>query len=453
MKKKNYDEIAEEILKNIGGVKNVKQLTHCATRLRFVLLDEKLADDTAIKKLDGVAGIVKSVGQYQVVIGNDVDDAYNSLITLLNKLGFEGKDNTNNNEPKKKKIDIIAFLTGCFAPILPVICGAGMLQSFLAIGAALGMDTQGSTYLVLNSIANAGFYFLPIYIAYTTADYLKCNKFLAVMLAGVLLHPSLLKVEGLSFLGISIMPVDYSSSVIPIVLGVLLMSIVEKIAVKIVPNIVRFFLVPVITMIITAPITLLFLGPLGGYIGNYLAILLTFIGERASWLGTAIIGGLAPLMVMTGMHHAMMPFGMSQFATLGYEWLMFPGMLAANAAQGGAALAVFFKSKNTKMKATASSTSFMAVLGITEPAMYGVNLKLKKPFVCVIIGGVVGGLFAGIMGLKCYAFASAGLASIAIFLGPDGYRNIIVALLTIIISFLVAFIMEIIIGYDKGLEE
>lgn len=450
MKKRDYNKLALEILDNIGLVENVKQLTHCATRLRFVLSDESLANDTQIKSIDGVVGLVKNAGQYQVIIGNDVDDVYNELTTLLEHGNVES---TTIHTKKIKKIDIIAFLTGCFAPVLPVICGAGMIQALLAICAAFGMDMQGSTYLVLNSIANAGFYFLPIFIAYTTAEYLKCNKYLAVMLAGVLLHPALLKVEGLSFIGMQITPIDYSSSVIPIVLGVLFMAGVEKIAVKITPNIVRFFLVPVICIMITAPIMLLFLGPLGGFIGNYLATILTFIGERGSWVATAIIGGLAPLMVMTGMHHAMMPFGMSQFSTLGYEWLMFPGMLAANAAQGGAALAVFFKSKNKKMKATASSTSFMAVLGITEPALYGVNLKLKKPFLCVMIGGVVGGLFAGLMGLKCYAFASAGLASLAIFLGPDGYTNILVALATIIISFIVAFVMVLIIGYDEELED
>ncbi len=437
----------EKIIELVGGANNIDQLTHCATRLRFVLVDESLADDNQIKKLNCVSGVVKSGGQYQIVIGNEVNEVFKEI---ENKIDLTGSSENNNN---KKKFDIIGFLSGCFSPILPVITGAGMLQAVLAIAVAFGLSSEDATYIVLSKIADAGFYFLPVLLAYTAAEQLKCNKYLAVMLAGVLLHPDLLGVEGLSFLGLSIPSVTYNSSVIPIILGVVCLKYVEIFAEKVSPKLIKFFTVPLITILITAPITLLVLGPLGSYIGNYVAIAINFINAKANWLAVGIMGGIAPLMVMTGMHYAMTPITVQQFATVGYDTLMFPGMLAANAAQGGAAFAVFLKTKNKKMKDVASSGSLMAVLGITEPVMYGVNLKLKKPFIAVMIGGVVGGLFAGIMALKCYAFASAGLASISIFLGTDGYKNITVALITMLISFVVAFAVTMVIGYDTDLEE
>ena len=258
-------------------------------------------------------------------------------------------------------------------------------------------------------------------------------------MAGVLLHPSIMNVESLSLFGFSIKAMDYSSNVIPVFLVVALMYFVEPLVEKISPKQLIFFLKPLFTIIIVAPLMLLVLAPLGGYIGEYLAQTIEFLSSKANWLMVSLVGAIAPLMIMTGMHYAYTPVTMAQFAAYGYDTLMFPAMLAANLAQSGAGFAVAMKTKG-KDKTIASSTDFTAALGITEPVMYGVNLPRKKPFVAAMIGGACGGMFAGIMGLKCFAFASAGLASLPIFLGTNGYRNITIAVITMMISFVSSFI-------------
>jgi PTS system beta-glucosides-specific IIC component len=231
------------------------------------------------------------------------------------------------------------------------------------------------------------------------------------------------------------------------------MSIIEPLADKFSPNSVKFFLKPLLTIIIVAPVTLIVLGPLGGIIGNYVSEIIFFINNRFSWLASMLIGGLCPLLVMTGMHYAIMPVVFQQFTTMGFDSIMAPGMLSANISQGAAGLAVALKTKNKNLKAIASSTGFTGILGVTEPVMYGVNLKLKRPFYAVIIGGASGGLFAGIFGLKSYALASPGLAAIAIFLGGDGLKNFFVAIGSIIISFIVTFVMTLILGFEDPAED
>lgn len=453
----NYTELAKDIIANVGGHDNVAGLTHCITRLRFTLKDETLFNGDVIKNLSGVVGVVVKGGQHQVVIGNEVGNVYKAVMSLPEfsedaqaadkkpATADSKNDSSKVAEKKHKKFNlntVFDTIAGLFTPILPVLTAAGMIQAILILLKTFNIvDPSGSTYTVFNNIANAGFYFLPMMLAYTTAKKFGGNQFIAVMLAGVLLHPSILQVDGLTLFGFAIKPVNYASSVLPIILIVILMCYVEKLADKISPTAIKFFLVPLITVVVTAPIGLLILGPLGYRVGEVVAQGINFLGTNAGWLAVPVMAALYPLMVMTGMHHAYAPIALASVATLGYEGVMAPAGLCANMAQGGAALAVAFKSKNKDVKALASSGGITCILGVSEPVMYGISLKYKTPFYATIIGAASGGLVAGIFGVRAVAMASPGLASIPIFLGTTFLWAIVAIAVAFVVGFIVSFIM------------
>ncbi|GAA0180124.1 beta-glucoside-specific PTS transporter subunit IIABC [Clostridium sediminicola] len=450
----NYPKLASEILKNVGGSENVANVTHCATRLRFNLKNLSKVNEEVLKKTKGVIGVVNKGGQFQLIIGSDVASVYCEIL----KLGDFQKGNSSDSGEKKSLVSsVLDTIAGIFTPILPAITGAGMIKAVLVLLTSSGLlSMESQSYYILNFISDAAFFFLPILIAYTSAIKFKCNPFMAMSLAGVLLHPNLTALvaagEPVHFLGLPVTLATYSSSVIPIILIVWLMSYVEKFADKISPKPIKFFSKPLIILLVVAPIGLIALGPIGTVVGNVVAQGINILSARAGWLVVLLMGAFSPLLVMTGMHYSYFPFVFAQFATSGYESILLPGMLAANVAQGAAALCVALKSKNSELKQLAGSSGITAVLGITEPAMYGVNLKLKKPFIGVMIGGAVGGLYGGIVGLKGYAMAVPGLAALPIFIGPEG-SNFINAIVVCVIAFVVTFIATWFLGFEDPIDE
>lgn len=446
----SYNDTAKNLLKDIGGSDNVNSLVHCATRLRFTLKDNDLANDRAVENIPGVVGLVKGGGQYQVIIGPDVANVYNELQK-------EGLSDSNTQTKKEKKgfkgiLDtILDYIAGSFTPVLPIITAGGMIQVVLSILMTFNLLSDTSdTYLILMQVSQAAFYFIPMYLGHSVAKKFQINPYLGMMLAGVLLIPemgNLLSREGgVALLGITLQPVTYSSSVLPIFLGIWAMSYIDRFSDKIIPNSLKFVFKPLLTILITAPLVLIVLGPLGYVVGNYISIFIEFLSVNLGWAAVMVLGAFSPLLVMGGMHYALFPMLMTSFAANGYEMLVVPGMLAANMAQSGAAAAVAIKSKNTKMKQLASSASITALMGVTEPAMYGVHLKLKKPFLAVIIGGAAGGLYAGVTGLKAYALVSS-LAAIPSYLSTTA--NFVNAIITCIIGFVVAFVAAYVIGFEE----
>lgn len=431
----DYNKTASAILEKIGGSQNVQNVTHCITRLRFTLAEPSKADTAAVKMIDGVVSVIEKGGQYQVVIGNEVDNVYKAVLKLVD---VQDKSVAPVQTAEKKKMtfsDAMGFVAGIFTPFLSVLTAAGMISAVLVLLSTLGvLDSSSETYIVFSKIADAGFYFLPVMVAYTLADKLHCDKFLAVMLAGVLLHPSIMK-QGLHLFEIEIQSVSYNSTVVPAILTVILMYFVEKLADKVSPSMFKFFLKPPITVIITAPISLLLLGPLGYNIGVLVADGIGFMSNHIGFLATAVLGAIYPLMVMTGMHHAYAPVALASLASLGYESVMSPGALCANIAQGGAALAIAVKSKNAKIKSVAGTGGFSCLLGVSEPVMYGVTLQHRSALVATMVGGSLGGLVAGLTGVRSVALASPGLASLPIFLGD----TFVFALASIAVAFVVGF--------------
>lgn len=435
----SYEVLAKEIIEKVGGASNVSAVAHCMTRLRFNLKDDSKVNLEAVKAIDGVVGAVNKGGQFQVIIGTHVSKVFDAIQAVGNF------DQSSSDEPEEKKSvasQILDVIAGTFSPIIPAIAGSGMIKALLAVLTTFNwLSTDSQTYYILNFVSDATFYFLPFLLAFSASKKFKCSPYVAAALAGILLHPNLGALAELGnpvqYFGLPVTLATYSSSVIPIILIVWVQSYVEKYAKKYSPNSVEIFLAPMITMLVMSILALVVLGPIGAIAGDYLAQGFTFLDEKASWLVPTIIGALCPLLVMTGMHYSLVPISLAQLATLGYDSFLSPGMMVSNIAQGVAAAVVAFKAKDQNMKSIAASSAITGVMGITEPALYGVNLPLKTPLYSAMIGGGCAGLYAGITGIRAFASSSPGLAALPVFIGGEGMSNFINAIISVAIAIVV----------------
>ena len=457
-KKENYDELAKKILGLVGGEENIANVTHCITRLRFNLKDESKADTEAIKATPGVVGVTVANGQYQVIIGAEVGQVYEKLTAQLHSDLGGGAVPADDGKKGSLVSRLIDTVTGIFTPILPPLTAAGMLKAVLAILVAFKLVTSdSSTYQVVNFMADATFYFLPILLANSAAKKLGCNPFLAMMLGGILIHPNFVSMVAssqetgvaITIFGLPIYNATYSSSVIPILLGVLLMSKIEPLANRYSPKAIRFFTAPLITMFIVGIATLCVLGPIGYIISNFLASAINGLSNIAPWLAPTVIGALLPFLVMTGTHHALTPIGINNRMTIGFDTIIYPGQLASNIAQGAAALAVSFKTKDLELKQLTSSTGITAVCGITEPVLYGVTMKIRTNMIAAMVGGGVGGFFMGLVNTKNYSGGSPGLLTLPSYIGLDApMSNFYFACAGAAIAFVVGFVVSYILYKD-----
>ena len=453
----DYSVTAKELIKKLGGEKNVDSLTHCMTRLRFVLKDESGIDDKAVENIPGVMGIMKKGGQYQVIIGNNVAKCYSEINKLY---GFSDTASSNGKKVKRNPVTVaLDFISGCMTPMIPAIIAGGLIKVLLVVlGPSLlnVISATGDTYIIMNAIGDAAFYFLPVFIAVTASKKLGCNTYLAIMVAAMLLYPDLITLLGGEaptklFGFIPVIHGSYSSSVIPAMLATILLKYVEKLVDKITPEWSKNFLKPLLIVLITAPITLCLLAPLGLVIGNGLQFVLNYIYNFAPWLAMALFAAFMPFIVMTGMHWAFVPAALLAISNPGYELMLLPAMLASNIAQAGATFAVAVKTNDSKMRQIAIPAGISALLaGVTEPAMYGVTLKLKKPMYAACIAGGVGGVIMGIVKLKAYAFATPCLTAIVQFISPDGGKNMLFACIIAALSFVLSFVLALIMTKNKA---
>ena len=449
----DYKALAVEIIRLIGGTDNIRQLTHCATRLRFEFYDKSKADAKKIESLPGVISVVDKGGQFQIVIGNEVQTVFQAIRSEMKDAPDDQSHEENDGEKPGIINRIISVISTTFTPVIPALIGGGMIKAVLSILVLFNLvNESSSTYTIITFISDAPFYFMPVLLAYGAAMKFKCSPIMAMTMACALLHPTWSGIvtagEAVTFFGIPVVLVDYASSVIPIILSVWIMSYVEKFAEKYSPSVIKFFLKPLITMFISIPIALLIVGPLGNLLNDIVQAGADFLNAHVSWLIPMLMGAFQPFLTLTGTAWAMTPIATSQISALGYEVVNGPGMLASNIAQGGATLAVAVKAKDKELKQLASSSGFTAVMGITEPCLYGVLLKLKRPFVASMIGGATGGIYAGISGLVRYSFVSPGLTAIPAFIGENP-MNVVHAVITIIISFAAGFIAAWILGFKE----
>ena len=463
-KSMDYESVAKKILQRVGGAENVTGLVHCMTRLRFNLKDESIVDDEAVKKTKGVMGVMKKGGQYQIIIGNDVGYVYEEL----NKLGKFSNQVPKKKENSTEKKNILTMLmdtiSGIMTPVIPAIIGAAMIKVLLTLLPMIGvLNTSGDTYQLLTVIGDGAFFFMPVLIAVSASKKFGTNVYYAASIALIMLHPNFISMmttahdanETIRFLGlIPVTYATYSYSVIPIILAVWSLKYVEKFVDKITPVITKNFLKPMLVVLIEAPIALIILGPLGAICGNVLSDVVYFIHDKLGFIAVGLVAGIYPFVVMAGMHHAFTPIKLGMIATTGYENFICIGELCSNMAQGAASLAVAIKSKNKDFKQIAGSSAFSALLaGITEPALYGVTLRLKRPMLGACIGAVAGGLFGGFFQLKCFGIATPAIITIVQYVEESRPMSLLIAALTILITVIVAFIATMLIGFEDVVDE
>lgn len=452
-----YLDLATDILNYMGGASNIKKVWHCATRLRFNVKDNNKVNQKELEKLKGIIQVVYGHEQWQLVIGTQVADVYDQLINMK-----EIKDSKNlikEKEAKNKERTgflgllnkFISFISSLFMPFLNAICGAGVLKGVLALCTTMKWlkETSG-TYVLLNAAADSLFYFLPIFIAFNAAKQLKVDRFVSVTIAGALLYPQITTLATknitIKFLGIPVIPMSYSSSVIPIILSIWLLSYLEPMLKRLIPDSLKYVFVALIELVIMVPLTLIVVGPIGSTISSALANSIITIYNHASLFAGLLIGGLWQVIVMFGFHWMILPLIMSNIAKLGQDPI-FPIACAAVMSQAGAALGVFLKAKDNKTKQISGSACIAAIFGITEPTLYGVTLKYKKPFYIAISCSALGGIVIGLSNVEAHAFAFPSILSIPTYLG-HGFVGEIIGLL---ISFVGAAILTYFCGLPNEL--
>lgn len=452
---RQYEKLASQILELVGGNSNVNDLYNCQTRLRFKLNDENKANKDALEKLDGVAKVVSSGGVFQVVIGTHVKYVCEEIEKYITPQ--TGKSENNKAEKKNVVGIIVDFISSIFQPIIPALSGAGMVKAFLALLVVFKLITPASqTYAILNFFSDGVFYFLPFLLAFSAAQKLKCNPILAASVAAIMLHPTwgamVAKGEAVNLFGVVPLTLTtYTSSVIPIILVVLVQSYVEKWLDKYIPESIKLVFVPMLTFIIMGTLALWAIGPIGSIIGKYLAGFFIFLSTSASWAPPVLIGTFLPIMIMFGIHTAVGPVGIMQMTNLGYDSIFGPGALCSNIAQGTAAFVVSLRTKDAKAKQISTSAGITGLMGITKPALYGVNLPKKYPLVASMIGGGLGGLYAGLTNTHRFATGSSGLPAILLYIGDNTmqfFYNISIALaITVVVTAAVTYVLSL--KYEK----
>lgn len=453
----NYQNTAKEIITLVGGKENIASMTHCCTRLRLKLRDQEKANKEAVKHVDGVINVVESGGQFQVVIGNEVANVFEEV---EKQTGLSGKSidvvEKDDLKVKGKLIDrIIDLVTGIFTPVLPVLIGAGMIRALMMLATSVfGLPIENGFYIVINEVYNAVFSFMPIYLAYTSAKKFNCNPYIAVAVALTMVSPTIqaaVKGEtGLNLLGMQLLfPAQgYGSSVIPIIVTIWFMAKVEKCCSKYIHAVARNVLSPLITLVITVPLMFMIIGPVTNYLQSFIGDGYTWIYNLNPTICGILLGGLWQVLVVFGLHWGIVPLGQVNLAMYGRNTIN--GVTGpSNWAQAGAALGVALKSKNPQIKQTALSAAVTGFFSITEPAIYGVNLKYKKPFYIAVGTAAVAGGIAGFANSAALAGGPVGILSFPLFFG-EGFIGFCIAM---VFAFLGTAILTYFFGYDKNNDE
>ncbi|MFK8258601.1 beta-glucoside-specific PTS transporter subunit IIABC [Erwinia sp. AnSW2-5] len=444
----NHMETAKQIITLVGGINNIDHIEHCSTRLRLTLNDNGLVQQSALEKVPGILGVRVNV-QCQVIIGKEVIGIYDAVREMAAGREPGVKAASARVSPGAWFVD---FVISIFQPLIPAIAGGGVLKSLLLLLDLFGwLSRSSSTWKVLDNIGSAPLYFLPILVAITTATKLKVNILVAVSAVSVMVLPAMAKqlAEGAQFLSLDLKNVTYASQVFPAILCVLLYAQTEKLFNRYSPSAVRVFLSPMLSLMVTVPVTLLFLGPLGYELGAGMATAILWLFSKLGFVATALLAGVLPFMVASGMHKPMIPYVVASMSQFGREMLYLPASLAHNIAEAATCFAISLKSHDKVKKSTALSAAFSALCGITEPALYGITLLNKKALYAVIFGSVIGGGFMGWMAVEAFALVGPGLASISMFVAADNPSNILYALLGAALAFVLTFAATLLFWHEE----
>lgn len=449
----DYSITAKALVKELGGDENISNVTHCATRLRFILKDTKGINTETVRKIPGVITTVEASGQYQVVIGNHVQDAYKEVIKLVTVEEGSG-ESAQKVGVVSRIIDVISSI---FAPFLYTLAACGILQGILGVLVAMNlMDTSWGTYKILNFVSWTAFTFLPVLIAVTASKKFKVNEFIAIVIACALVSPDYIAMvnagESLTFLGIKVQMLSYTSTVIPIILSIWIASYVQRFFDKRLPIVIRNLFTPMFTIAIMVPLTLLVCGPLGNMVGGAIGDVYNSLYDLSPIVAGVVVGGLWEVMVIFGVHWGITPVTVGNYAALGYD--TFTGIQgSAVFSQAGAALGVFFRTKDKELKHVSLPAAITGLFGITEPAIYGVNLRLKTPLICGCIAGAVGGGIAGAFHAYSWSYNMPGIATLPAYFKEGYMSNFLGYVVSIVVSFVLAMVLTMIVGFKEDIKE
>ncbi|MNW27248.1 PTS system beta-glucoside-specific EIIBCA component [compost metagenome] len=448
-----YDQLAQQIIQGVGGKENVNNLIHCATRLRFTLHDDQKANKEELQKLDQVLSVVQSGGQYQVVIGNAVSDVYAAII---DRIGLQSQSKSDDETQKNsvglfsKAVDLISSI---FSPLLGILAGAGLLKGLLSVTTTFNwLDPAGGTYKMLYSAADGFFYFLPFFLAYTTARKFKTSPFIGMAIAAALLYPDMTALQAagtnIDFFGIPVILMKYSTTVIPIILSVWILSYLENFLKKRLHESIRGLFTTIICLLVMVPLTYMVLGPIGTYVSVGLANAIFWAYNLSPIVAGFVVGSVFQILVIFGVHWGLVPIMLNNIAKNGRDPIS-PLYGPAIVAQAGAALGVFLKTKNRKLKTISMSAFITGLFGVTEPAIYGVTLKLKKPFIVACLSGGVGGAIAGAYNSSAVALVPKSIITFPAFFGP-GFIGYVIGF---VVAFILSVVLTYIVGFDDPVEE
>ncbi|RCW63142.1 PTS transporter subunit EIIC [Saliterribacillus persicus] len=465
MVKKNeeYQKIAEDILGAVGGKENVANVTHCMTRLRFNLKDESRALQKEVENISGVIGVTKSGGQFQVIIGQTVDNVYKNLC----EIGGFNRDTVvevDQNQQKKKislksiGSSILDGLAGCLTPLIPLLLAAAMFKLFVSV---LGptmlnvINESSDLYTLFTFVGDAGFYFLPVIVGYTAAKKFGVTPVIGMFIGGILLHPTLIGMAteetAFSVYGIPTQAMNYSSTILPAIMSVWVMSYVEAFFKKYLPSTLKTVFAPALTVLVMLPITLSLLGPAGSFLGTYISDLLLSFNGVAGFIGIAIVAALWQFLVISGMHLVMISTMILVFSTNGHEAFIMPAAVAASLAVSGMCLGVVLRLRNKEHRNLSIGFLVAALIGgVTEPGLYGVGMRYKRPFIGMMIGAAAGGLYAGIVGVIAYTMVPVASVLAVLSFAGGPIPNLIHGIISCVIAFLVAAIATYFTGFKKG---
>lgn len=467
-----YETLAKEILNSVGGRDNVNSLTHCITRLRFKLKDESKAQDEVLKSMEGVVTVMKSAGQYQVVIGNQVQDVYEQIVPLLHA----EQSQTVQSAEKEKLLDrFVDIISGIFQPILGIMAACGMIKGVNMLFMTLGLyaETSGG-YRIINAIGDALFTFLPLFLGYTSAKKFGLKPMVGLVIGGIMCYPGIQSsalsgsleplytmFEGtmfaspvyIDFFGIPVISMDYTSTVIPVIFIVYFASKCEKLFSKIVPDLVKFFFVPMLTLLVALPIGFLLIGPVATFGSKIIAETIISIRNVSPMLAGGLVGLTWQILVIFGLHWGFIPVYINNIVTNGYDNVMMP-FFACTFATSAVILVIMMKTKDRKMKELCLPNFISGIFGVTEPGIYGILLPLKKPFIISCIAGGIGGAFYGFCNFRKFSMGGMGIFEFPAMMEPDGsWGNLLVAGSGVLLTMLVAVILMLLFYKEKDCEE
>lgn len=461
MAKIDYKVLADDIIERVGGVANIREVSHCVTRLRFLLKDKNLVNEQELKALKGVLGTVYGSGQYQIILGENLFPVYDSIEKNYDIQTGAVVDETHTEDYKLEDANVeknfkyyftkvIQFMSASLTPFITVLYGAGMLRVIMSLASYFVPSVSASTtYKLFNNVAQAPFYFMPILVTYGASRVLKSNPAFSITLAAALLYPDWTSMvsagEPVTMLGLPVKLLSYSSTLLPAIFLSILAAYLEKFFYRTIPGVLRSVFAPLCIFLVGFPITMLVLGPIGNVIGSFIVTIIVWIERHTGGLAPGIIAAAHPFLVLMGVNMLMVPPMTELFTAMGYDNVFRPGWILHNIAEGGSCFAVFFKTKNGDLKSTALSAGIGAfVSGVSEPALYGIGIRFKTPIIGVVVGGLVGGAVAGIMGAKAFSMGYSSVLGVVIF--EETMAAIISA---VVVAFAVSFIVTYILFKDE----